>query len=115
MGLAVAGSDRPARSRQAIFNQASRLGLKGLRRDVDVLDKAAADSAHPLKHKFVDQRKVYTTEAKLTKAANVAARRRAWVERDRGAMALRSIANVLLNLICFAAIFGAVLKWIGVI
>ncbi|MEM0977523.1 MAG: hypothetical protein AAGJ34_08315 [Pseudomonadota bacterium] len=115
LGAAVAGTARPSRRRRAIFDQASQLGLKGLQRNAELLDRAAKDAAHPIKHKFLDQKKVTSAEVKLTKAANVAARRRAWADRDRAALALRVLANVLLNLMVFSALLFGLLWWIDVI
>ncbi|MEO1564427.1 MAG: hypothetical protein AAFR98_13405 [Pseudomonadota bacterium] len=115
LGSAVAGSTQPVRRRRAIFDQASKLGLKNAQRHAELLDRAAKDADHPVKHKFVDQKQVITAEAKLSKAVNVAARRKAWAERDRGALALRGVANVILNLLIFCATLTFVLFWIGVI
>lgn len=114
LGVAVAGSDRPSRRRRAIFDQASKLGLKGLKHNADILDKAAADAAHPIKRKFVDRRKVSDAQSQLTKAANQASRRRAWADRDRGALVFRNFANTLLNLVIFGALLTGLLFWIGV-
>ena len=113
LGVAVAGSERPSRRRNTIFAQASKLGLKGLKRDAEVLDQAAKDAAHPIKHKFVDRKAVSSAEAHLTKAANQASRRRAWADRDRGALAWRAVANILLNIIVFAVLLGLLLRWIA--
>jgi len=112
---AVAGSERPSRRRRVVFDQASQLGLKSVKRDVDYLDRAAMDASHPIKHKFVSNKRVADTQAHLARTAAQASRRRAWADRDRGALFLRGFANVLLNLVLAAAILGAALYWIGAI
>ncbi|MEM9716790.1 MAG: hypothetical protein AAF826_09765 [Pseudomonadota bacterium] len=113
LGAAVAGAERPPRRRRAIFERASRLGFKGLRRNAELLDEAASDAAHPVKHKFVDRKKVSSSEARLTKAANMAARRKTWADRDRSALFLRGAATVILNLIVFGAVLAGLLWWIN--
>lgn len=115
LGRAVAGEARPSRRRSAIFSQASKLGLRGLQRNAKILDTASQDASHPIKHKFVDQKKVTAAQAELAKAANRASRRRSWHDRDRGALAFRNFANTVLNLLIAAGLLWGMLIWIGAI